>query len=675
MAAPTLAIRLTAQFSEFRAALRKAKSETQTAVSGMSKQFDKLGASIGLIGAGSLVGVLGSLKSLANEIDTVGKSAQGLGVSTEFLSGLRFAADFSQVGVNELSSAVAKLNRKLTEAQAGGAAKQAFSDLGVDVDGIRNVEEAIDAVADRFKELDDGTVKTTAALRLFEESGFKFVNFLNLGSDGIRQFREEAASLGLVYSKQQTEDAARFNDEIERLVKAVKGLAVTSLGGTVGELADFLETTRLIEQAAGDAGNSTGTLLETVEATVKTFLGITPDRLTSSADKWAESVDRAREAYEKMVRIRDANVARGALGAVAENNKQLKQLKQDLDTATAGWVRLQSARNAALADANQIAPAPRVQGGETGEKALSDGQKILQQLALQRNAVSDLTTAEKLLADARVKGQTISSTDRDRILQLGNEVDLLRKATEEQKKFTAARKAEADRLAAADTRDALEFAELSANAEQEAAEVIRRTNAEYRARADAIRDVLDPNRELIRQLEEIRELEQATEGLNASEAQQARNRVSIQYFRQLSDAAGDSQKELSEVGRIMETLKANAAQTFADAAFEAENFGDVLRGLLIQIGKLTLNRGLFNLFDFVAGKASAVTGGPGTSLEGGVPSLSVPFGASQKAVTSVNNYYIPADLTIGQVESVIDRKNKTVTNNLYDSRVRGGVFA
>lgn len=77
-------------------------------------------------------------------------------------------------------------------------------------------------VADKFKGMEDGAGKTALAMKIFgEEMGPRLVSLLNAGSDGIRQMTDEAKALGITFDLEAGQAAERFNDNMDRIGKAV----------------------------------------------------------------------------------------------------------------------------------------------------------------------------------------------------------------------------------------------------------------------------------------------------------------------------------------------------------------------------------------------------------------------------------------------------------------------
>jgi len=193
-----------------------------------SDEIKKLGKAFTIAG-GVMTAALGAIVAkTANAGDEIAKLSQRTGVSTELLSGYSLAAKLADVSLEGLGGGLKLLSRNMNEASQGtGTAKDAFKELGIEVvnaDGtLRDSNEVLLDVADRFSGTENGAKKTALAMDIFGRSGADLIPMLNLGRDGLQQNYEEAKRLGLIYSKEAAEGAERFNDSLTTLKGALSG--------------------------------------------------------------------------------------------------------------------------------------------------------------------------------------------------------------------------------------------------------------------------------------------------------------------------------------------------------------------------------------------------------------------------------------------------------------------
>jgi len=238
-----LSVRIGADTADLTKGLKNAGKE----VSGFSASVENLSgklkaASAVAIGAATAVGVM--VKQAINAADEMGKMAAKVGVSTEELSKLSYAADLAGVSTGELQGALGLLTRNMTSAAQGtGDAKNAFDALGIRVkDASGNLRSSADVMgdlADQFANMQDGANKTALAIQIFGRAGANMIPLLNGGRESIKNAGDELERLGGVVTKKAAEEAAQFNDNLTRLNKTVSGLAMQIANSILPRLVDF----------------------------------------------------------------------------------------------------------------------------------------------------------------------------------------------------------------------------------------------------------------------------------------------------------------------------------------------------------------------------------------------------------------------------------------------------
>lgn len=213
------------------AALDKGLKEAQSQLS----RFTGSIKNVGLVAAGALAGVAGgaavAIRSALKDADNLGKLAQSIGLPVEELSKLKYAAELSDVSLEEFGKSIVKLSRSMSEVAGGntaGAAAQAFNALGIsvrDASGqVKSSDTILAEVADRFASYRDGANKTAIAVALFGRAGASMIPLLNQGAAAINNAKSEAEEFGLVVDSKAAAAAEVFNDNITRLGKVSAGV-------------------------------------------------------------------------------------------------------------------------------------------------------------------------------------------------------------------------------------------------------------------------------------------------------------------------------------------------------------------------------------------------------------------------------------------------------------------
>lgn len=235
-----------------------------------SKTFDKVshsmergaakGAAFGVIAGAGLTAVIGKVQHFAKESINAYREVGGetlrlqryIGGTAEQASRLRFAAEESGVGIDDLTKGFGKFSKfvvsandqvsKFSDAQAKakedgkkfngamGANAAALQKLGIQVRDAKGnllpMTSILPDVADKFKEMAAGPEKTALAMQLFGKGGMALLPFLNKGAEGIKELEHESDKLGNTLSKKDL-DAIKKNTMAKRQWHAaVQGLQI-----------------------------------------------------------------------------------------------------------------------------------------------------------------------------------------------------------------------------------------------------------------------------------------------------------------------------------------------------------------------------------------------------------------------------------------------------------------
>jgi len=194
----------------------------------------------GLIGLAGIGGFGLLIKSSLQSIDTLGKTASKLGVTTKELGALRYAAEISGVEIRTVDMATQRFTRRLAEAANGtGEAKGALKELNIDANELSKLpwQEQMLQLSDAFGNVKNSSDKVRLAFKLFDSEGVAFVNILKLGSEELGNLFKEADDLGILLSGSAVQGIEKANDAVLKLSKLFKGIT----DQTVAALAPALE--------------------------------------------------------------------------------------------------------------------------------------------------------------------------------------------------------------------------------------------------------------------------------------------------------------------------------------------------------------------------------------------------------------------------------------------------
>lgn len=166
-------------------------------------------------------------------IHAISQLSEQTGIGTAALSKFAYAADASGVSFEKLSTIIEHFSRSLASASRDSTNdfSQAINLLGVnlrDAAGrLRNFDEITLDAADKIKTYADGANKAAIVTAIWGKSSQEFINFLNKGSDGIREAGEEARKFGLVLDQGAAKSMKEAKEASDKLGGAWEGLVRT----------------------------------------------------------------------------------------------------------------------------------------------------------------------------------------------------------------------------------------------------------------------------------------------------------------------------------------------------------------------------------------------------------------------------------------------------------------
>lgn len=185
------------------------------------------------------------VKSTAEAADHAVKAAQKLGVTTDAIQELGYAATLADVGQESLEIALGKLAKNLDEvAQKGeGPAADALRRLGISMTEIKgkSIADDLGIIAEKFKKMPDGVAKTALAMELFGKAGKDMIPLLNEGKEGLAELRREAEEIGVVIDGPTAKAFEKWNDDQRRIHAALDGLRNQAVKALLPVLQDMVQ--------------------------------------------------------------------------------------------------------------------------------------------------------------------------------------------------------------------------------------------------------------------------------------------------------------------------------------------------------------------------------------------------------------------------------------------------
>lgn len=336
--------------------------ETKAAFNSINKSLGTLRTSfqaLNVIAAATVFA--GFIKAQIDAQDELFKMSQKIGIATDELSKLKYAAKLADVDTAQLQTGLVKLSKGMGEAARGtGEAYNAFSAMGISVkntDGtLKSNSQLLGEVADKFAGYEDGASKTALAVAIFGRSGADLIPLLNAGREGLKDAGDELGRFGGVVMPEAAKQAEIFNDNITKLSTVVGGAGKAITNELLTPINRVIGLLFAINKVAAEKGmsfwdflkpptkESAAAFLE-VEKLYKKYQGITEE--TSKAVTKApilvdqKKFDAGREALKKLIdttqqnldkQTRQAQVAMATATMTDEQKAAVERLVQIYDT-------------------------------------------------------------------------------------------------------------------------------------------------------------------------------------------------------------------------------------------------------------------------------------------------------------------------------------------------------
>jgi hypothetical protein len=226
----SLFIDLAANTAKFETDLGRAARLAEQRSKEMQESFLKAGEKILAAYESYKIGerLVESVKGAIEQFDQVGKAAQKIGIATEQLSELAYAAKLSDVDFQALTEGLKKFNEAQVEARNGGKDQvAAFQAIGISARDLKTLspDQLLVKVANAFAGARDNADKTRIAIALFGKAGADLIPWLNQGGKAMADAAEEAKKLHAALSDEASKAADEFNTNLTKLKMAVQGVA------------------------------------------------------------------------------------------------------------------------------------------------------------------------------------------------------------------------------------------------------------------------------------------------------------------------------------------------------------------------------------------------------------------------------------------------------------------
>ena len=284
------------------------------------------------VAAFAAIGGIASLFTrLTEEVDLFAKTADRLGVSTQFLKGIELGATQAGINFNQLNDNLRQFTTNLFSATAGsGRFSETIEKLGFDLDELiqTDADERLKLVAQSISEIDDASERASTAVALFGESGRDLVTLFAGGAAGLEGFVTQAERLGIAFDRQTLANIENARDaigEIGLIVESVSLRFLAAFAPLFETLADFWIQAGLTSegvQGAMDAmANGVAFSIHVVDNTVALgfrvwfeLKAVVLDAAAAITNAWAAVADALAQTFNNIISNLNRMISVVALG-------------------------------------------------------------------------------------------------------------------------------------------------------------------------------------------------------------------------------------------------------------------------------------------------------------------------------------------------------------------------
>lgn len=159
--------------------------------------------------------------------DSLAKTADRLGITTNELASLRHAADLAGVSTEMMDKALTDMLRRLGGAtQDANETRKALAGLGLDAGKLagQSAFKSFIQIAEAIEGLGNQALKANAAFEIFGKSGAQLLNVLAGRRGAIEQAAREAEQLGVSIDRLDAAKMEQLSDQFARVKQFLSGI-------------------------------------------------------------------------------------------------------------------------------------------------------------------------------------------------------------------------------------------------------------------------------------------------------------------------------------------------------------------------------------------------------------------------------------------------------------------
>lgn len=235
--------------------LRTSMDKLDGAAKSVGRGFELAKTAFGaFLGLQAATGVVSFARSTLDAVDALKDMSNRTGIAVGTLSELGYAAKLNGSDIDAVQVAMGKMAAKAVDAATGNkTAAVTFDALGISIknaDGsMRSSVDLLQDLGDRFRDIKDPTLKSALAIEVLGKSGVAMIPVI----ENMRDARQEAKELGVTVGDDFANQAAQFNDNIDRMTAMTSSLAKSLLNELLPSLNSVMDA-MVQATRAGESG-------------------------------------------------------------------------------------------------------------------------------------------------------------------------------------------------------------------------------------------------------------------------------------------------------------------------------------------------------------------------------------------------------------------------------------
>ncbi len=409
----------TSNISAFRTLLSKDLSDVEAEFGAWSsKIFGDMSSLQGaMLGAGAAIaaGLVAAgaaavhcADQYAEYVESVAKVSRTTGIAVEDTSRLKFAIEATGGNFDTAGQGLAKFTSNVVKGVEGAKQQaEAFARLGITQEqleaGEHNLLPLLEAVADKFNGLKDKTDRTAEARDLFGRGGAQFLNFLALGSDGLKQMANEADRLGLIVGQKDVEALHAYQAAMAEMKATQEAVDIQVGRETLPVMTNLKMAWGALIQTmtqGGSAGGGTfaaafaanlGAMKASAESLAESLGRIGKNQLTPPAED-APKVEKSKEAWYGLSDVLEQ--VKGKLAGVTSEEAKVTEETDKLKASLARAKEQLEEKDAKRGLKDGVFDREAEAGQDAGALIPELYQKLMDEIAEKRQAAGDKAYAE-----------------------------------------------------------------------------------------------------------------------------------------------------------------------------------------------------------------------------------------------------------------------------------------